>query len=84
MIFQRDDGQLEGSGGANFVPPRTPYAKFLFDTNEGFRKSAIVVTHSKQTAGPLSIRYKWTIHRTPQPSKKIAESLISTDWIPRA
>jgi len=50
MIFLRNDGHHEPDQTLNLVPSATPSTKFLFDTNEHFSKSAIAVTHLKQTA----------------------------------
>jgi hypothetical protein len=49
MNFLRDDGHHEPDETPNFVPPPAANAKFLFDTNERLKKSAVAVTHSKQT-----------------------------------
>jgi hypothetical protein len=49
MIFLRSDGHLEPDQTPKLVPSATPGTKFLFSTNERFSKSAIPVTHSKQT-----------------------------------
>jgi len=81
MIFLRDDGHHEPDETPNFVPAPGPNTKFLFDTNDRLRKSDIAVTHSKQTTGPFSIRYKLTLRNTPSLSIKIANSAVR---IPRA
>jgi hypothetical protein len=77
MIFLRDYGHHESHETPNFVPSAAPNTKFLFRTNERLKKTGIAVTHSKQTTGALSIQYKWKLHYTPPPSRKIAISLNS-------
>jgi hypothetical protein len=84
MIFLRHDGQHEPDEGGDFLPARAPSAKFLFDTNERFRKSFIAVTHSKQTTGSLSVRYQWKLHQRPPLCKKIANNLVPQLGDPRA
>jgi hypothetical protein len=76
MIFLRHDGQQEPDETRNFLPSCAPSAKYLFDTNERFRKSLIAVTHPKQTTGPLSIRYKRKLQHSPALGKKIANYLV--------
>jgi len=53
MIFLRDDDHHQSGKTPNFVPSPDASRKFLFNTNEHFRKSAIAVTHSKQTVAFL-------------------------------
>ena len=50
MIFLLQRGHHEPDQTLNIVPSATPGSKSLFNTNEHFSKSAIVVTHSKQKA----------------------------------
>src|SRR5271156_2285377 len=49
MIFLLNDGHHEPDQTPNLVPSATPGTRFLFSTDEHFSKSAIAVTHSKQT-----------------------------------
>jgi len=84
MIFLRHDGQHEADETGDFLPSHAPSAKFLFETNERFRKPFVAVTYSKQTTGSLSIRYKWKLHHSSPPCKKIANNLVPQLGDPRA
>jgi hypothetical protein len=81
MIFLRDDDHHQSGKTPNFVPSPDASRKFLFNTNEHFRKSAIAVTHSKSTTAQISIQYKWQFHDAVPLAKKVANSALRT---PRA
>jgi hypothetical protein len=49
MIFSHDHGHHQTGETPNIAPPPALNTKFLFNTNERHGKSAIAVTHSKQT-----------------------------------
>jgi hypothetical protein len=48
MNFLREDGDHQSDEILNIAVSAVANAKFLFDTNELFQKSAIAVPHSKQ------------------------------------
>jgi hypothetical protein len=50
VIFLHHHGHHESDETPNCISTPAPSARFLFDTNERFKKSDIAVTDSKQTA----------------------------------
>jgi hypothetical protein len=83
MIFLRSDGHLEPDQTPKLVPSATPSTKFLFSTNVRFSKSAIPVTHSKQTTVSLfdtSKRHKKSAIAVTHSKSMTAQISIRYKW----